>query len=208
MVTEKSTIKCEAVFNEEHTHRFSWKRVWGKDKPVATIIMLNPCQADDIIMDTTTSLVVNNIARLEQFSGVEVLNLFSLLTSKLNFRWNSDEDLNQPENDSYIQKVAASSPCIIVAWGKSADTHQRIANRAQEVLGLLEPYRDKVHVISDGVRDGLHPLTPAIRSQWTLKPFDWSEYDAEKAKAAKETAKATKKAAKATKKVTKETCRG
>lgn len=82
MAIEKSTIKCEAVFNEEHTHRFSWKRVWGKDKPVAAIIMLNPCQADDIIMDTTTSLVVNNIARLEQFSGVEVLNLYSLLTSK------------------------------------------------------------------------------------------------------------------------------
>lgn len=30
MVTEKSTIKCEAIFNDEHTHRFSWKRVWGK----------------------------------------------------------------------------------------------------------------------------------------------------------------------------------
>ena len=24
MITEKSTIKCEAVFNEEHTHRFSF----------------------------------------------------------------------------------------------------------------------------------------------------------------------------------------
>ena len=88
--------------------------------------MLNPAQSDDIVMDTTSSLVVNNIARLERFSGaqsqrpwplpphtppnqkvsasiasaekgfsgVEVLNLYSLLTSKLNFRWNSDEDLN------------------------------------------------------------------------------------------------------------------
>ena len=88
MVTEKSTIKCEAIFNEEHTHRFSWKRVWGKDsKGGATVIMLNPAMSDDIVMDTTSSLVVNNIARLEQFSGVEVLNLYSLLTSKLNFRW-------------------------------------------------------------------------------------------------------------------------
>ena len=111
MVTEKSVIKCEAVFNQEHTHRFSWKRVWGKDsKGVAAVIMLNPAQSDDIVMDTTSSLVVNNIARLEQFSGVEVLNLYSLLTSKLNFRWNSDEDLNQPENDEYIKKAVASSP--------------------------------------------------------------------------------------------------
>lgn len=184
MVTEKSAIKCEAIFNDEHTHRFSWKRVWGKDKDVAAIIMLNPAQSDDIIMDTTSSLVVNNIARLEQFSGVEVLNLYSLLTSKLNFRWNSDEDLNQPENDEYIKKAADSSPCIIVAWGKSADTNKRIASRAKIVLGLLKPYQEKVYVISDGERDGLHPLTPSLRSQWILKPFDWAAYDAAEAKAA------------------------
>lgn len=188
MITEKSTIKCEAVFNEEHTHRFSWKRVWGKDnKGVAAVIMLNPAQSDDIVMDTTSSLVVNNIARLERFSGVEVLNLYSLLTSKLNFRWNSDEDLNQPENDSYIQKAADSSPCIIVAWGKSADTNKRIASRAKAVLGLLKPYQEKIHIISDGERDGLHPLTPSLRMQWALEPFDWAAYEA--AETAKEAAK-------------------
>jgi len=192
MTIEKSTIKCEAIFNDEHTHRFSWKRIWAKDKPVAAIVMLNPAQSDDIVMDTTTSLVVNNIARLEQFSGVEVLNLYSLLTGKLNFRWNSDEDLNQPENDSYIRKAAESSSCVIVAWGKSADTNKRIAARAKEVLDLLKPYKEKVHVISDGTRDGLHPLTPALRTQWILKPFDWAAYEAAEAQAAaaaKETAK-------------------
>ncbi len=189
MVTEKSVIKCEAIFNQEHTHRFSWKRVWGKDsKGVAAIIMLNPAMSDDIVMDTTSSLVVNNIARLEQFSGVEVLNLYSLLTSKLNFRWNSDEDLNLPENDEYIKKAAASSPCVIVAWGKSADTNKRIASRAKAVLGLLKPYQEKVHVISDGERDGLHPLTPSLRMQWTLKPFDWAAYEAAETEA-KESAK-------------------
>lgn len=173
-VTEKSSIKCEVVFNEEHTHRFSWNRVWGKDnKGVAAVIMLNPAQSDDIVMDTTSSLVVNNIARLERFSGVEVLNLYSLMTSKLNFPWNPDEDLNQPENDDFIRKAAAGSPCIIVAWGKSADTNKRIASRAKAVLGLLKPYQEKVHIISDGERDGLHPLTPSLRMQWTLKPFDF-----------------------------------
>ncbi len=190
MVTEKSTIKCEAIFNDEHTHRFSWKRVWGKDKPVAAVIMLNPAQADDLVMDTTTSLVVNNITRLEQLSGVEVLNLYSLLTPKLNFRWNSDEDLNAPENNNYIRKAAETSPCIIVAWGKSADTNKRIASRAKEVLTLLKPYQAKVHVISDGTRDGLHPLTPTLRSQWILKPFDWAAYEAAEAQAAETTKEA------------------
>lgn len=54
MTVEKDTIRCEAVFNEEHTHRFLWKRVWNKEKPVATVIMLNPNQSDNIITDTTT----------------------------------------------------------------------------------------------------------------------------------------------------------
>lgn len=30
MITEKDTIKCEAMFNEEKTHRFSWKQVGSK----------------------------------------------------------------------------------------------------------------------------------------------------------------------------------
>lgn len=188
MIVEKDTIKCEAVFNEEHTHRFLWKRVWNKDKPVAAIIMLNPSQSDNIITDTTTALVVNNIARLEKFGGVAICNLFSLLTSKLNFRWNSDEDLNQPENDTHIQKTAESSSCVIVAWGKSADTNKRIASRAEAVLGLLEPHKEKVFVLSDRKREGLHPLTPTLREQWTLKPFDWTAYEAAAVKAKEDAA--------------------
>lgn len=192
MIVEKDTIKCEAVFNEEHTHRFLWKRIWSKDKPPAAVIMLNPSQSDNIITDTTTALVVNNIARLEKFGGVAVCNLFSMLTSKLNFRWNSDEDLNQPENDTHIQKTAESSACIIVAWGKSADTNKRIASRAEAVLGLLESHKEKVFVLSDGERDGLHPLTPTLREQWTLKPFDWDAFEKAKVQA-KETGKKTEK---------------
>ena len=55
MFTEKATIKCEAVFSDDHAHRFLWKRVWEKSKPIATVIMLNPCESDGIITDTTTS---------------------------------------------------------------------------------------------------------------------------------------------------------
>lgn len=104
MTLEKDTIKCEAIFNDDHSHRFLWKRIWNKDKPLAAVITLNPCLSDNIITDTTTTLVVNNIARLETYGGVVIINLFSQLTKKLNFRWNSDEDLNAPENDSYIEK--------------------------------------------------------------------------------------------------------
>lgn len=87
MITEKDTIKCEAIFNDDHTHRYLWKRVWNKDKPLAAVIMLNPCMSDNIVTDTTTTLVVNNVARLEKYGGVIIVNLYSLLASKLSFRW-------------------------------------------------------------------------------------------------------------------------
>ena len=169
MITEKDTIKCEAIFNDEHTHRFLWRRMWDKDKPMATVVMLNPCHADNVITDTTTALVVNNVARLEKYGGVNIVNLYSLLTNKLNFRWNSDEDLNEEENDSYIKKAAEESDVVILAWGKGADSNQRITERAVDVINLLNHLEDKLYIISDGLRKGLHPLTPTIRNGWTLE---------------------------------------
>ena len=45
MITERDTIKCEAVFNEDRTHRYLWKRVWNRDNPLATVIVnaINNC---------------------------------------------------------------------------------------------------------------------------------------------------------------------
>lgn len=172
MITERETIKGEAIFNEERTHRFVLRRTWNKSKPQATVVMLNPCDADSVICDTTTFLVINNIARLEEFGGVTIVNLFSLLTPKLSFKWCPDEELNLPENDDYIKKVAEESSKIILAWGRAVDTNRRIEERAMQVLNLLLPYREKLFLISDGDRIGLHPLTPAIRNRWILERFD------------------------------------
>ena len=138
---------------------------------MACVIMLNPCMSDNIVMDTTTALVVNNIARFEEYGGVMILNLFSKLTTKLNFRWNSDDDLNEPENNGYLQKAAAECDLIVFAWGRGIATNKRILNRANEVVMLLDPFMEKVRIISDGDREGLHPLTPSVRSSWQLVPF-------------------------------------
>jgi hypothetical protein len=171
MITEKDTIKCEAVFNEERTHRYMWKRVWSKDKPMAAVLMLNPCLSDNIVTDTTTALVVNNIARLERYGGVMIINLFSKLTTKLNFRWNSDEELNGTENDAYIKKAAEECDVTILAWGKGVSTNKRIEKRVDEVMKLIKEHESKLYFITDGDRVGLHPLTPSIRSHWRLQAF-------------------------------------
>lgn len=169
MITEKDTIKCEAVFNDDRTHRYLWKRVWDKDKPTISVIMLNPCLSDNIVTDTTTFLVVNNVAKLEEYGGVEILNLFSKLTPKLRFTDDSETDCNDDENDDYIVKSVATNSKTILAWGKAANTNITIEERATKVINLLEPYKEKLYMISDGTRTGLHPLTPCIRNEWILE---------------------------------------
>lgn len=171
MITEKENIKCESVFNDNKTHRFLWKRVWNKDKPLACVIMLNPCLSDNIVTDTTTSLVVNNIAKLEEFGGVSIVNLFSLLTSKLHMRWARDIDINDYGNDTYIKKAADEASVVILAWGRGAELNVRITNRAKQVIELLSEHKEKLKVISDGKRQGIHPLTPSVRSQWVLEDY-------------------------------------
>ena len=174
MITEKDTIKCEAIFNDDRTHRFLWKRVWDKDKPVATIIMLNACTADSLLMDETTYLTVNGITRLEKYGGINIVNLFSLLTPKLHFRWNSDEDINDPNNnDRYIRSACAESEICILAWGAAGKTNKRIAERAEHVIAMLADFKEKLMVISEGDRFMLHPLCPELRvEKWNLIPFD------------------------------------
>ena len=171
MITEKDTIKCEAIFDDTKTHRLYWKRVWSKDKPIVCVIMLNPCLSDNIVCDTTTSLVCNNVARLESYGGVIIVNLFSILTNKLQMRWARDIDINDVENDNYIKKAADEASIIVLAWGRGAELNVRISNRAEQVLELLSKHQEKFRVISDGKRKAIHPLTPTCRSVWLLEPF-------------------------------------
>lgn len=172
MITERETIKCEAVFNDDHTHKFLLKRVWNKNKPLATVIMLNPCDADALLTDTTTYLVINNVARLEEFGGVNIVNLYSIITTKLIFRWNPDDELNLQENDYYIKKAVEESSKVIIAWGRGVDSNKRLSERAMQVLNNLLECKANLFVISDGDRSGLHPLTPSIRNLWVLETLE------------------------------------
>lgn len=187
MFTEKATIKCEAIFSDDHMHRFLWKRIWDKTKPIATVVMLNPCESDGIITDTTTSLVINNVARLEEFGGVAIVNLYSMLTSKLNFRWNADSDLNHEDNDTYIIKAVEEARKVILAWGRAEDTNKRVEERAGGLIKKLSNHKEKLFVISDGAgRYGMHPLTPALRNRWILESYEVAKEkrkEQEKAKA-------------------------
>lgn len=172
MIIEKDTIKAESIFNDEKTHRYLCKRIWNKDKPPIAVIGINAYLSDNIINDTTTTLIVNNAARLEDYGGVHILNLYSMLTNKLSFRYNSDEELSSKENDDYILRSAAECSKILLAWGRAESNNDRIAERVVKVIKLLKPYSDKLYCISDGKNNFYHPLCPAVRNHWNLEPVD------------------------------------
>ena len=132
--------------------------------------------AERFSVNTETGLTSQEAAaRLEKYGGVNIVNLYSLLTNKLNFRWNSDEELNDSENDNYIKKAVEECKTVVFAWGKAADNNQRIAERAEHVVAMLFKYKDKLKWISDGYRVGLHPLTPTLRTKWKLVPITESK---------------------------------
>ena len=43
---------------------------------------------------------------------------------------------------------------------------------------MLKPFHKKLHVITDGEeKRAVHPLTPAVRSEWILEPFKASDIE-------------------------------
>ena len=171
MKTITSTISNEAVFSDDNRHRLLLRKVWDNEKPTAMIIMINPNSADELSSDTTTMLVVNNLHHLS-YGSVDIVNLYTMITGKIHFRFNSDEDLLQPDTDSVILKSAKSADTIIIGWGTVGLHNQRIRERQKSVLDMLKPFSDKICQIGE---KGCHPLTPAIRNHWELVPYEMED---------------------------------
>ena len=166
---EKFTVDCEAVFDENRSHRFIWKRVWKKDLPVACVITLNPGSDDCFELDLTSMLILNNVYRLRKYGGVSVVNLFSKITGKLTKDDYVENDVDS-KNIKYIQKAAESADTVIIAWGKSGETNNHIKEREETVLNVLSEYKDKLVWIGDDYgNNGLHPLYPSVRKSWRLR---------------------------------------
>lgn len=177
MQSEKTTIKSEAVFSDDGKHRFLLHKEWDKNKPKATIIMINPHSADTLNCDMTTMLVINNLNELG-YGSVDIVNMYSRISLKLYFRFNSDSDLLDVENDEIILKSVEKTDKIIIAWGSIGNNSQRVKSRQKEILELLEPYQDKIYIIqgeNNSVETGFHPLTPCIRNKWELEKINYME---------------------------------
>ncbi len=115
--------------------------------------------------------VINNLNKLG-FGKVNIVNLYSRIMEKLSLRFNSDEDLLERDTDKIIKQYASMSDAIIIAWGCVGNNSQRVRDRQEELLEMLEPYANKLYKIGE---KGYHPLTPAVRNEWELEPYEMEE---------------------------------
>ena len=168
MKTETTQIKSKALFSDDGLHRLLLRKEWDKNKKTAMTITINPNTADTLNMDLTTMLVINNLNKLG-FGSVNIVNLYSKIMPKLSLRFNSDDDLIDSETDTIIEQYAAMSNAIIIAWGSVGNNSQRVRDRQTELLEMLSKHENKLYQIGE---NGYHPLTPAVRNEWELEPYN------------------------------------
>lgn len=180
MVTDKLTMKTETVFSDDRLNRYLLRKEWDNKKPRATIIMTNPSFADLLTLDYTTLYILNNISKLD-FGAVDIVNMTSRITTKLNVKEELDTEI-EPANADFIVKSAEKSDVVIIAWGKLGENNKKVRIVENNILTLLAPFKDKLRYIGNQQGDyGFHPLAPQIRFQWILKPLDYqAEQEARK----------------------------
>lgn len=180
MITEKNQMKTEAIFSDDRKHRILLRKDWASKGIRAMVLMLNPASANIVSMDTSSMLVVNNLNRLS-YSGCDITNLFSLMTTKLSTT-DGVEGLYLEDNFEQIQKSAESCDTVILAVGSLPEYNRKIKPVMDRVLDILRHYESKLYVITDAKerKEQYHPLCPEVRSSWKLKPYRIPEKESDK----------------------------
>ena len=168
MLEETTTIRSKAIFSDDKEHRLLLRKEWDSEKPSAMVIMINPNTADTVNFDMTTMLVLNNVSKLG-FGSVNIVNLYSRIMEKLNLRFNGDDELIDSEADAVLEQYAAMSDAIIIAWGTIGKNTLRVRERQKYLLELIKQHTGKMYQIG---RNACHPLTPAVRREWVLEPYE------------------------------------
>lgn len=159
MLTEKAILKTETVFSEDRRHRYLLRKEWDTKKPRATIVMTNPSSADLMTMDYTTLYIINNVVRLD-FGSVDIVNMVSKITTRLDVKNDIDSKADR-ENIDFIVKSADKADKVIIAWGKLGENNKKVRDLQESLLETLRPFKEKLYIIaSNNGEDGFHPLAP------------------------------------------------
>jgi hypothetical protein len=101
-----SKMETFAIFDDTGKHRYKLTKCWAADKKTAAILMLYPCSTDAeaVQMDLTTTLCVNNLAKLD-YGTASIINIFS----KINLSLGTETEPTTPEHDEIILQTVQES---------------------------------------------------------------------------------------------------
>jgi len=163
--TDERNIKSIAAMSNNDEYRYRLTRIWDEKKEIIGIIMLNPSMANVIKTDKTIMNICNYLIDNE-YGGVDVVNLFSYMTTDKKYLKNRNHEYEK-YNDEYITKVVNDRCMTIIAWGSNTGEYK---NRKKDVENLLIPYRNKLKCFrNENKKLVCHPLL--LNNKWKLVDY-------------------------------------
>lgn len=147
----KGAILSAPLENGRRLYRYALWRRWDSERPLLSVVMLNPSTADARTDDATIRRLIS-FAQREGYGGFVVVNLYA-------YRATSPSALVEvglatavgPDNDEWII-AACGGRDVLVAWGAFPGA------RGDDVAALLR--RIAVKVVCLGVTKDGHPCHP------------------------------------------------
>lgn len=163
-------------FNNNRDHRFYLKCNWGSSENRSLIfILLNPSVSDTTQCDPTISKCIE-IANMNGFDCVEILNLFSVIEPDPQNLPNTISKLTEKDNKVWLEQIIQSakdgSKKVVCAWGDKGFRY----NANYEIFKLLEMYNINPYCLSTiSYNQPGHPARKA-NSNLVLKSYNYSLY--------------------------------
>jgi hypothetical protein len=159
-------IEGKAIFSSDCHYRYVLTRCWD-DSAWLNIIMLNPSNGDERILETTTKGVMKR-AQKWGYGGMMVANLFNLISTDPKALAKCDDPVGASGDwaiQYMLQWARRDDEPIVCAWGN----HGSLLGRDKQVLKLLEGHELQVLALN-GNGMPRHPLHMAHN----IEPKSWN----------------------------------
>lgn len=161
----KYEISIKSVYLNNERYRFLYKKVWDMNKKTIVCIAFNPSKGDLFFNDMTLDRLTYEFQN--KYGGIEVLNLFSIMQTKLSSNYCiKNENINKRYIMMYIRNRKDYD--FFIGWGNSFNYYPNIyVNEGKERKGEIENLFAKLKMKSN---------IYCYRSQWgkALHPSRYS----------------------------------
>ena len=151
-------MQQDAHISNDGKYRYCLSRIWDDTLPAVTFIGLNPSTGDAKKDDNTIRKCIA-YAKHWGNGGLFVANLFAFIDTRQTQIWNESDPIG-PDNDTWLENLAAKSPLVVAAWGNNGWRLDRSA-----VVCRLLPRLHCLKVNKSGEPHHTLYLSPTIKPQ-------------------------------------------